>query len=260
MKKFLSIPLFLLLSFVLFACSNTTEEVEKPTVELTISAAASLNDALNEVQEIFEEEYSHIDLLFNFGSSGTLQQQIQQGAPADLFFSAAEDKFDELVDEGLIDEENGIDLVGNEIVLVTPSEFPNDIQTFTDLETADTISIGTPESVPAGQYAKEMLENIDVWNSIEEKVVYAKDVRQVLTYVETGNVEAGIVYHTDALISDKVNILEKAEEGTHAPIIYPVGVLNNSANLEEALIFYEYLQSEKALEILESYGFSNLVQ
>ncbi|KMK78089.1 molybdate ABC transporter substrate-binding protein [Alkalihalobacillus pseudalcaliphilus] len=264
MKKLLSI--IYLCTLLLFACSteepdtsSEQEDADSSGVELTISAAASLSDALTEIQASFEEEYPHIQLLFNFGSSGTLQQQISQGAPADLFFSAAEDKFHDLIEEGLINEENGIDLVGNSIVLVTPTEYPNKMEGFSDLTKAESISIGTPESVPAGKYAKESLENLNIWSTIKDKVVFAKDVRQVLTYVETGNVEAGIVYHTDALISDKVNIVELADSDTHAPVIYPVGVINTSTNSDEAFIFYEYLQTDAALEILESYGFSNLL-
>lgn len=120
------------------------------------------------------------------------------------------------------------------------------------------MSIGTPESVPAGKYAKELLEKMDIWNNIEEKVVYAKDVRQVLTYVETNNVDAGIVYKTDALISEKVNIVDTAEENTHDPIIYPLGVIKDTSHPEEAKLFYDYLQNEKSMDIFKEYGFKGL--
>ncbi|SDY00119.1 molybdate transport system substrate-binding protein [Evansella caseinilytica] len=229
-------------------------------VEIIVSAAASLTDALNEIKRSFEEEYQGISITYNFGSSGALQQQIIQGAPVNIFFSAAEDKFDELMEKGLIQKEDGVDLVGNDIVLVTPTDMEM-IQSFADLpEQAQTLSIGTPESVPAGKYAKEMLENIGLWKEMEQQIVYAKDVRQVLTYVETGNVDAGIVYRTDALISSKVNIVATAEEGTHAQIIYPLGIIDESDNRNETRIFYEYLQSEKSLKILEEYGFRNLLE
>jgi molybdate transport system substrate-binding protein len=263
--KFL-LHLFLLLICVT-GCSTSEQEskeqkgIVQEEVELTVSAAASLTDALNEIKTSFEGDNPNIDVTFNFGSSGTLQQQILQGAPTDIFFSAAEDKFDELVDKGLIDQDNGVDLVGNQIVLVTPKESNKGIESFSDLkDKAQKISIGTPETVPAGMYAKEMLENMDEWDDVENKIVFAKDVRQVLTYVETGNVDAGIVYNTDALISSKVNVLAAAEEGTHTPIIYPLGIINESKNTEEAKLFYEYMQSKKALAILEKYGFSNLLK
>ncbi|WP_394582216.1 molybdate ABC transporter substrate-binding protein [Cytobacillus firmus] len=254
---FSSMVLFLLLA----GCQskNTGEEQQDAageSVELTISAAASLQDALTEIEARFEKEHPNVLINFNFGASGSLQQQISQGAPADLFFSAAEDKFDKLVNDGLIEEKNGIDLLGNELVLVVPKG--SKIKSFHYLTEADKLSIGTPESVPAGKYAKESLEKMDIWNNIEEKVVYAKDVRQVLTYVETNNVDAGIVYKTDALISEKANIVDTAEENTHDPIIYPLGVIKDTSHPEKAKLFYDYLQNEESMDIFKEYGFKGL--
>lgn len=234
------------------------QEVSNEEVELTISAAASLQDALRDITAAFEKEHPNVKINYNFGASGSLQQQISQGAPVDLFFSAAEDKFDQLVEEGQIEKEKGIDLVGNEIVLVVPKDADQGIKAFEDLTKAEKISIGTPESVPAGKYAKETLEKLNVWKAVEGKVVYAKDVRQVLTYVETGNVDAGIVYKTDALVSPKVEIIATADENTHAPIIYPVGVIKDSSHPKEAQLFYEYLQNEQSMKTLEEYGFESL--
>ena len=234
------------------------QEVVKENVELTISAAVSLQNALNEIKAAFEKENPHIKIIYNFGASGALQQQISQGAPVDLFFSAAEDKFDQLVQEGLIDKTMGTDLVGNEIVLVVPKEVDKGINGFKDLTNATKISIGTPETVPAGQYAKETLENINLWDRIQNKLVFAKDVRQVLTYVETGNVDAGIVYKTDALSSKKVKVVATAKETSHEPIIYPVGVVTNSSHSKEAQLFYDYLNNKKSLEIFEKFGFKGL--
>ncbi|RNC98077.1 molybdate ABC transporter substrate-binding protein [Lysinibacillus halotolerans] len=262
--KFTTIFLFLLI-FVA-ACSNNEQAdqssdkqeqtSESKEEQLTISAAASLKDAMDVIQHTYEEEHPEITLQFNFGGSGSLQQQISQGAPVDLFFSAAEDKFDLLVDEGMIAKEDGIDLLGNELVLVVPKENQS-IKEFEDLVTeTDKISIGTPETVPAGKYAKESLEKMDLWKDIESKVVYAKDVRQVLSYVETGNVEAGIVYKTDASVSNKVEIVASADPATHSPIIYPVGIIKDSKHYEAAKEFYEYLQSDEALKVFEEYGFT----
>lgn len=246
-------------------CSNSgqsknAEEMQDEAgekTELTISAASSLQDALTDIKASFEKAHPNVHINFNFGASGSLQQQISQGAPADLFYSAAEDKFDQLVKDGLI-EENGIDLVRNELVLVVPKDSAAKIKSFQDLPKADKLSIGTPESVPAGKYAKESLENMNIWNGIKEKVVYAKDVRQVLTYAETNNVDAGIVYKTDALISDKVDIVDTADEKTHAPIIYPLGVIKDTSHPEEAKLFYDYLQNAESMSIFEEYGFKGL--
>ncbi|MDM5227376.1 molybdate ABC transporter substrate-binding protein [Cytobacillus sp. NJ13] len=266
-KQYLLFFSLMVLFLSLAGCSNndqsknTGEEKQEGTgekVELTISAAASLQDALTDIEANFEKEHPNVLVNFNFGASGSLQQQISQGAPADLFFSAAEDKFDKLVQDGLIEEKNGIDLVGNELVLVVPKESAMGIKSFNDLAAADKLSIGTPESVPAGQYAKKSLEYTGIWENIEDKVVYAKDVRQVLTYVETNNVDAGIVYKTDALISEKVNIADTADENTHDAIIYPLGVVKDTRHPTEAKLFYDYLQNEKSMSIFEEYGFKGL--
>ncbi|MGG3563309.1 molybdate ABC transporter substrate-binding protein [Neobacillus rhizosphaerae] len=266
-KRSLFIYTMILIFLIVSGCSaneqtkkpeEQNQEVSEKKVELTISAAASLQDALNEIKATFEKDHSIVKINYNFGSSGALGQQISQGAPVDLFFSAAKDKFDKLVQDGLIDKSKGTDLVGNELVLVVPNDSKKEIKAFKDLTKTARISIGTPEAVPAGQYAKETLEKLNVWKALEGKVVYAKDVRQVLTYVETNNVDAGLVYKTDALISKKVKIVATAEENTHAPIIYPLGVIKNSSHPKEAQLFYDYLQSETSMKILEKYGFKGI--
>ncbi|QKE73735.1 molybdate ABC transporter substrate-binding protein [Arthrobacter citreus] len=268
MKKLYSLIFsMMLLGLVVSGCStndqakkstDTKQEVSEKKVELTISAAASLQDALNDIKANFEKSNPNVKINFNFGASGALQQQISQGAPVDLFFSAAEDKFNNLVQEGLIDKSQGKDVVGNELVLVVPKDSTKAINSFEDITKADKVSIGTPEAVPAGQYGKETLENLNIWKSIEGKVVYGKDVRQVLSYVETNNVDAGIVYKTDALTSSKVKIVATAAENTHDSIIYPLGVIKNSKQPKEAQLFYEYLQSAESMNILEKYGFKGL--
>jgi len=259
MKKWNLFYIFMLFMLMVSGCS-TNDQANEPEeeVELTVSAAASLQEALNEITENFTKDHPNVKINYNFGASGALQQQISQGAPVDLFFSAAEDKFDQLVEEGLIEKENGVDLVGNEIVLVVPKEATLGIKSFEDLTKAERLSIGTPESVPAGKYAKETLDKLNIWTSVEENMVFAKDVRQVLTYVETNNVDAGIVYKTDALISEKVEIVATADEASHAPIIYPLGVIKNSSHPKEAQEFYEYLQSPSSMTTLEKYGFKGL--
>lgn len=258
-------PLFILsiltILFVLSGCTGNQSknmDTSKKKVELTISAAASLQDALTEVKPQFEKENPTIKVNFNFGGSGSLQQQISQGAPVDLFFSAAEDQFALLKKQGLIVKGEGKDLLRNELVLIVPKGGDNRLKGFDSLGSVKRIAIGTPESVPAGKYAKETLEKLNVWNAVQSKLVYAKDVRQVLTYVETGNVDAGIVYRTDALISSKVKIIADAAENAHAPILYPVGVMKNSSHRNEADLFYDYLQKPKTMKLFEKYGFKGL--
>jgi molybdate transport system substrate-binding protein len=268
MKKFNLLFLTIMLALLaLSGCStkehtNKTEEKKQADsekkVELTISAAASLQNALTDIKADYEKKHPNVTINYNFGASGALQQQISQGAPVDLFFSAAEDKFQKLVQEGLIEEKSGKDLVGNDLVLVVPKNSTKGIKTFEDLTNADKIALGTPESVPAGQYGKQTLDKLNVWKSIEGKVVFGKDVRQVLTYVETNNVDAGIVYKTDALTSKKVKIVATAMDNTHDPIIYPAGVIKNSTHSKETQLFYDYLQNEQSMKTLEKYGFKKL--
>src|SRR5690625_2188850 len=182
------------------APEDTATDVEGT---ITVSAAASLVDALGEITTLFNEEYPDVTVDYNFGGSGALMQQIMQGAPVDLFFSANVDHFREVVDEGYINEEDSVDLLTNELVLIVPSD-SGTFSSFDDLENADQIAIGNPESVPAGEYSVEAFENMDIMEGIESKFVYAGDVRQVLNYVETGNADAGMVYHTDAMMSDGI--------------------------------------------------------
>lgn len=246
----------LILILFLVACSNNNGEASK--TELVISTAASLKDAMEVIQNTYEIENPHIKLRFNFGASGSLQQQISQGAPVDLFFSAAEDKLDLLVEEGLMDDTDVIDLLGNELVLIVPEDNKSIISNFHDLtkKEVEKVSIGIPETVPVGKYAKESLQNIGIWNDIVNKVVFAKDVRQVLSYVETGNVMAGIVYKTDVIASDKVKVISSADKGTHTSIIYPLGIIKETKHYEEAKDFYNYLQSEEGLKVFKNYGFT----
>lgn len=231
--------------------------VNTPTapVELTISAAASLTDVMKEIQKQYAVENPNVKLIFNFGSSGSLQQQIEQGAPADLFVSAATKQMKALQEKKLIIDETKKDLLKNRVVLVVPKT-SDKIKGFDDLKNAKVIAIGEPASVPAGQYAKDVLTSIKSWDSLKDKMVYAKDVRQVLAYVESGDADAGVVYSTDAKISDKVKVAATAEEWTHTPVIYPAAVVKSSKQVDAAKAFLNYLSGDKAKTAFENYGFS----
>ncbi|WP_246945362.1 molybdate ABC transporter substrate-binding protein [Bacillus pinisoli] len=242
----------LLLFTFLIGCSINEESTQNK--ELTIAAAASLADALQEVKANYEEKYK-TQINYSFGSSGSLQEQITQGAPVDLFFSAAEDKFNTLVKEGKIDETETAHILTNELVLIVPKNSGKPVKTFEDLIQTSRIAVGIPESVPAGKYAKESLESLGLWSTLEDKLVFGKDVRQVLTYVETNNVDAGIVYKSDAFLSEEVEVVATAKVGSHTPIVYPLGMISDSKNKEEAKRFFQYLQSEEAIDIFKKYGF-----
>ncbi|MEH7083056.1 molybdate ABC transporter substrate-binding protein [Neobacillus drentensis] len=255
-----------LISLVLIclpACSTnkTNKEANQPKkVEITISAAASLNEAMNEIKTNFQKTNQHISLLYNFGGSGALKQQIVQGAPVDIFISASKDHINELTKKGLIDYKNQKDLLSNQLVLITNKRQPAPLETFDDLENKGIkkIAIGTPATVPAGMYAKQTLESLDIWEAMNAKIIQTKDVRQVLTYVETNSVDAGIVYMTDIKVTDKVKIVAIAKEQTHDPIIYSAGIIKSSAQKKEVSLFYDYLHSATAKDIFEKYGFQVL--
>lgn len=224
--------------------------------EIIISAAASLTDVMKAIQPLYQKEKSNIKLTYNFGASGSLQQQIEQGAPVDVFISAAPKQMNDLEEKGLLLSETRKNLLKNAIVLIVPKNNPI-VQNFQDLTNSQVrkISIGEPESVPAGRYAKEVLTSMNMFDKLQSKLVFAKDVRQVLTYVETGNVDAGMVYTTDAKTSDKVSIVATAPAGSHSPIVYPIAVIKDSKNPEAAKGFVSFLSSNTAKSLFERYGF-----
>ncbi|MDR4887172.1 molybdate ABC transporter substrate-binding protein [Fredinandcohnia sp. QZ13] len=248
----------LILGLFLHGCGSPEVNDDVESIEITVSAAASMQNVLEELKKNFEEKHSKIDISFNFGASGALAQQISQGAPVDLFLSASLEKFNALRDDGLIHNKFEQNLIGNEIVLITPKENNNNIKSMEDLKKAERISIGIPEIVPAGAYAKEALNNMGLWNTIENQLVLAKDVRQVLTYVETENVDAGFVYKTDTQTSDQIQVITSVDSKFHSPIIYPIGVIKSSKHVEEATLLYEYLSSEEAITLFEEYGFTRI--
>jgi molybdate transport system substrate-binding protein len=224
--------------------------------DITVSAAISLKDALDEIQTAFESAEPTISVHLNLGASGTLQHQIEQGAPVDVFISASPSQMDALASKGLLASGTRRDLLKNAIVLITPHDRQN-IASFQDLIAphVKVIAIGEPESVPAGNYARQVLTHFDLYDKLKPKFVFAKDVRQVLTYVETGNADAGIVYATDALTSNRVSVVATAPEGSHSPVIYPVAVLTNSKNPTEAKQLEDFLLGPKGAAVFKKYGF-----
>jgi molybdate transport system substrate-binding protein len=225
--------------------------------EIIVSAAISLKDALDEVAHLYEASHPNVAVKTTYGASGTLQAQIEQGAPVDVFLSAAPKQMDALAAKGLLLEGTRKDLLRNEIVLIVPADSSLKITSFQDLTRADVkrVALGQPAAVPAGQYAKEVLTNFGIYDAVNSKAVLAKDVREVLTFVETGNVDAGIVYSTDALSSSKVRIVARAPENTHSPVIYPVAVIKDSKNPAIAREFTDFLSGPQARAVFRKYGF-----
>jgi molybdate transport system substrate-binding protein len=238
----------------------TWEILAKPTkTELVISAAASLQESLLEIQPEFERQNPSIKLTFNFGSTGTLQKQIEQGAPADVFLAAGTKQMKALVDKGLIDAAEQLPLLANDLVLVVPIDSTIKLEGSMLEELTKNafnhIALGIPETVPAGAYAKQTLQYLNIYDALSSKLVQAKDVRQVLTYVETGNADAGFVYRTDAMTSKKVKVVLTVDPKMHEPITYPEGIVKASKHPKEAKSFYQYLQSKEASAVFVQHGF-----
>ncbi|AOK89278.1 molybdate ABC transporter substrate-binding protein [Paenibacillus polymyxa] len=238
--------------------SSQTSSKTAETIELTISAAASLTDALKEIQHSYESTHTGIKLNFNFGGSGALEKQIEQGAPSDLFLSASTKNMKPLVDQQLIDTKKQKTWLTNELVAVSPEDGTMNIASVTDLTKKEVkkVAIGIPESVPAGNYAQEALTKAKLWDTLQSKLVQAKDVRQVLQYVETGNADVGFVYKTDALTSQKAKIAFEVNPKTYSPVEYPIGIVKATKHIQEAEDFYAYLQSQESLNIMDKYGFN----
>ncbi|HEY9602386.1 MAG TPA: molybdate ABC transporter substrate-binding protein [Allocoleopsis sp.] len=224
---------------------------------LLVAAAASLQDALKELNPIFERTHSGIKVNYNFAASGPLQQQIEQGAPVDLFISAASKQMDALQKKNLIVTNTRRNLLTNSLVLVVPRNSTLRLTNFQQLtnSTVKRISVGEPRSVPAGQYAQEVFRNLKILAQLQPKFVYGNSVRNVLSTVESGNADVGIVYATDANISDKVRQVATAPNNLHSPIVYPMAVIAASRNQQATRTYAQFLTSQQAKNIFRKYGF-----
>lgn len=224
-------------------------------VTVTLSVAASLQDTITEVESAYQREHGKIDFRNNFGSSGTLAQEIEQGAPVDMFLSAGTRPVDALDKQGLLAPGTRHDLLRNSLVLIAPAG--SQLHSFADLasKAVKLIAIGDPQSVPAGQYGQQTLHSLHLDQLVRSRLVLCKDVRQVLTYVERGEVDAGLVYSTDALISKDVRIVEEAPESAHAPIVYPLAIVRGGRNQQTVCDFAAFLNSPAARAIFQRHGF-----
>lgn len=228
---------------------------EKPQIELIISAAASLKEAMADIQAEYSSSHPEVALTFNFGASGSLQKQIEQGAPCDLFISAGQSQMKALYDEGLLEQDTDKDLVKNQLVLIGPKG--TELTSINDLssDSVKHIASGEPSSVPAGKYADEVLTNMNLKDSLYDKLTFAKDVKEVLAWTVSGNAEAGFVYKSDALNSDGAQIIEILPEDSHSPITYPVAVIKDSKNMNASKEFEDFLFSDTCKAIFEKYGY-----
>lgn len=245
------------LSLLLTGCSSSTKKEDK-TIELNISAAASLKEAIADLEAAYTSKNPEVSFVINYGSSGSLQQQIEQGAPCDLFISAGEKQMTALEEEGLLLDCTNKDLVKNSLVLITSND--SEISSIDSLnsDAVSKIALGEPASVPAGKYADETLTSLAIKDSLNNKLVFAKDVKEVLAWTASGNADAGFVYLSDALSSDGVKIVETISEEYHSPITYPVAIIKDSDDIDAAKAFEDFLFTDEAQEIFEKYGYKSV--
>lgn len=233
------------------------EEVKK--VELLVSAAASMTDVLGELATMYKDVDPNTSLVFTFGSSGALQTQIEEGAPVDIFMSAAQKQMKALEEKNLLVNDTIKTLLVNKVVLITPKNDSIGITSFDDLTTNDKIqkiALGDPGNVPVGQYSEEIFRTLNVLDEVTAKAIYGSDVRTVLTWVENGEVDCGLVYATDAMSSNQVTIVTEAPKDSHKEVTYPVAVVKSSKHVDASKAFLEFIQTEEAAKVFEKYGFS----
>lgn len=244
----------LFFSLLFLLVTSSVSRAETPIVR--VSAAASLADALKEINALYEKEKgAKVEL--NLGASSALARQIEAGAPVDVFFSADLAKMEALDKAGLIDQSTEEEQLGNALVVVAPVDSALTISSVKDLadEKVKRLVTGDPKAVPVGVYTKQYLEKLGLWESVGSKIVAAENVRAALAAVEAGNADAGFVYKTDAAISDRVKVIHEVPEGDAPKIIYPMAALKDAKNAAGAKDYLEFLDTPEAHEVFKKFGF-----
>ena len=245
----MGVLLCLALALLLAVSSCGSDEQE----EILVFAAASLADVMERISHEFAGEEG-VRVRFNLGGSTALAQGIVHGAPADAFISAGPQPMDLLEEQGFLVADTRVDILTNELVLVGRAS--EGIASVDDLVTTGArVAIADPELAPAGRYAREALQSLKVWQRLEPRLVPGPNVRVALGYVETGNVDAGIVYRTDFLASEGLEILAQIPPESHSPILYPAAVVHPSQHVDPAQKFLDFLRSAEAGEVFREHGF-----
>ena len=264
-KKFLTIMLAGTMAAGMSAGSVQAAAAEDASGDLYVFIAASLSNAMEDIQKDFNKEYPDVNILFNADSSGTLQIQIEEGSRCDIFFSAATKQMDALVDEELADKDSVVDLLENKVVLIKPKDGETKVTGFENITDAANLALAG-EDVPVGQYSREIFDNLGITDEVNKmEINEGKNVTEVLAAVSEGSNEVGIVYATDAAsVADFVDIIAEAPAGSlETPVLYPVGLVEDQEASDDdkaaAAAFLEYLQSDEALEVFEKYGFAAYV-
>ena len=259
-KKLFASVLCIAMGVILLAgCGNSnTGNAKAEETTVTLFAAKSLNSVMDELITEYNKKNPKVKIVGSYDSSGTLLTQIEEGAPADLFFSAATKQMTALNDEGLMDPDSIVKLLENKVVLIVPEGSDKDITSFEDVATdkVGMIGLGEPGSVPVGQYSEEIFSSLGILDTVKTKANYGSDVRTVLSWVETGAVDCGVVYATDAYVGENIQIVCEAPVGSCKQVIYPVGIVKASEHADAAAEFLAYLQTDHAMQKFEGYGFS----
>ncbi|EKO3798921.1 molybdate ABC transporter substrate-binding protein [Vibrio harveyi] len=225
--------------------------------ELKVYAASSMTNAVNDIAQQFETKYD-VAVTPVYGGSSSIARQILNGAPADIFISANTKWMDYLVKSKAVKNDSVTNLVRNSLVLIAPKASTIEPFDFSDANAwnqaleGNRLALGNPVSVPAGMYTKESLTNLGVWKKLERQIAPAKNVRLALALVERGEAPLGVVYKTDARLTDKVKVVGEFANDTHADIIYPAAIVKDSTQSEQ---FFEYLKSDDAKKVFAQYGF-----
>ena len=261
-KKILTIMLAGAMAAGMSAGSVQAAAAEDASGDLYVFIAASLSNAMEDIQKDFNKEYPDVNILFNADSSGTLQTQIEEGSRCDVFFSAATKQMDALVDEELADKDSVVDLLENKVVLIKPKDGETKVTGFENITDAENIALAG-EDVPVGQYSREIFKNLGIEDDINKmEINEGKNVTEVLASVSEGSNEIGVVYATDAAsVADKVDIIAEAPAGSlETPVLYTAGLIVDSEASDSesaaAKVFLEYLQTDGAMKVFEEYGFA----
>jgi molybdate transport system substrate-binding protein len=269
MKKLTVIVLGLILPMMVFAAGKNDKQAsaaEAPATEITVYAASSMTAAMNEIAGLYKQSNPNVNIVYNFDSSGTLKTQIQNGAPADIFISAAQGSMDQLdiaalptvnVDKlDFVLTSSRFNIVTNQVVLIVPVNSTKGISDFKDVTTTKVTLVALGNSdVPAGQYAQEIYTSLGLWDTIVKsgKVTYGSNVKEVVTHVESGAVDCGVCYVTD--ITPNVKIAAAAPAGTYKPVTYPAAILKGVKDQKATEAFMAYLKGPQARAVFERIGF-----
>lgn len=251
---------FLLLLFSISPKLPMGKAVASEKISLRISAGVGLKDALYAIQRAYGKQQPGVALEFNFAASGFLRKQIEQGAPVDLFLAPGHQHLQALLDGGFTDREHSGGLLGNELVLIVSREKQHQVKGFADLaEKAETLAIGLPQMVPVGRYAQQTLSHFGLWESLQPRLIYGKSVRQVLAYVDSGNVDAGLIFASDTKLLTSAVVAAVAPGNSHAPIVFSMAAMLNSRQPEALTAFTTFLKSRQAAAIFARQGFNPLL-